>query len=229
MTSWDLLLALVWLGAVCGFFAAAETLQTRFGTRAELLRKISHVGSGTLALASPALFSSPLPLLALSLLAVPLLLAAGRARWPAATCGVTRRSQGAAYFALAVFLLTALFWEAHVDAFMAGMIVLAFGDGFAGVVGELGARRRYTVWRNTRSLEGSLAMFGVSVVALTALLLARGGVPPAASLAIAAAVAGAATAVEAVSPGGSDNLWVPLVAGFTLLRLLPSPAPQLAP
>jgi phytol kinase len=221
MTGADAGFAALWVGATIGLVTLAGMLYARFGTRPELLRQITHIGTGMLVLLAPAYFSSPVPVLAVSALYAPVLCLAAHRRWPRAVHGVARRSQGSAYFALAVFLLAALFWRSHLEAFLGGIIVLGFGDGLAGTVGELAGRRRYTIGRNTRSLEGSLTMFVASAGALTALLLARGTTPPDVAVATALTVAALATVVEAVSPGGSDNLWVPLVAGLALFRLLP--------
>ena len=70
----------------------------------------------------------------------------------------------------------------------------------------------------TRSLEGSLAMFGFSFGAVWITLLAFTAGGPMSGLAWLPALATAllATAAEAVSPFGLDNLLVPAVSAVAL-------------
>lgn len=98
---------------------------------------------------------------------------------------------------------------------------MTWGDALAALTGQRIGRRRYTVGQSTRTLEGSAVMFAASAIAmLLTILLLPGSVwapfAPAADpvRAVVAALLGAAvaTAVEAVSPHGTDNLSVPVAA-----------------
>jgi phytol kinase len=219
--STDVIATAAYATLVVTLLGTAEALRRAFGIRAELLRKLGHVGSGLAVLAAPACFSTPVPLLVLSALFAALLFPAARLNLLPATHATRQPTNGSAYFAVAVFLLTLLFWRAHVGAFLAGVLVLTLGDGLAGVVGELAGRHRYTIGPNTRSLEGSLTMFAVSTLGLAVLFLAGGDLGTVHALAHALILAAVVTLVEALSPGGTDNLSVPLTAAVATL-LAPS-------
>jgi len=91
---------------------------------------------------------------------------------------------------------------------------MGLGDGLAEPVGLRFGKRRYSIYdpvwrvRNTKSLEGSLAVFSVSLIAcLVALWVgeqARGWELIAVALAFAALM----TVVEAFSPRGMDNMLI---------------------
>jgi phytol kinase len=100
------------------------------------------------------------------------------------------------------------------DAAVYGYLVAGLGDAAGEPAGTRFGRHRYRVPSAGgvvayRSWEGSAAVFAVSLVALVlAALLAGAGVPGFGTLAL---VALAATAVEALSPHGWDNLTMQLV------------------
>jgi dolichol kinase len=81
---------------------------------------------------------------------------------------------------------------------------LAFGDGFASLIGKLFGRRRPAFLRG-KTLEGSLACF-------TAIFLAAYGVVPNYQAAFWAALTG--TLVEALPLGDYDNIALPVAVGF---------------
>jgi dolichol kinase len=96
------------------------------------------------------------------------------------------------------------------------MLVLALADPAAAAVGRGRGTHRLQAGR-PKTIEGSLAFF---VVACECLLVGLGLTLPlrlGALVASAIAIAAALTAVELVSPAGSDNFLVPVVA-FLLLR-----------
>ena len=100
-------------------------------------------------------------------------------------------------------------------------MAMTWGDALAALIGQGFGRHRYLVGGSERSWEGSAAMFVVSAVAmfLVLLLLPGSSLSPLATpsgagwtLLTALVSSGFATLAEAVSPHGTDNLSVPLVA-----------------
>jgi dolichol kinase len=81
---------------------------------------------------------------------------------------------------------------------------LAFGDGFASLIGKFFGRRR-PVFLHGKSIEGSLACF-------TAVFIAAYKVLPDIHVALIAALT--ATAVEALPLDDYDNLAMPVIVGF---------------
>ncbi|MEJ5188598.1 phosphatidate cytidylyltransferase [Treponema sp. J25] len=87
---------------------------------------------------------------------------------------------------------------------------LAFGDGFASLVGKLAGRYRPT-WLMGKSLEGSLACF-VAVLLVSYRITQR--------LALSVVVALVTTIIEALPLEDFDNILIPVAAGFTVMVLL---------
>jgi phytol kinase len=105
-----------------------------------------------------------------------------------------------------------------------GYLVCGWGDAVGEPVGARWGRHRYRVpglagVPATRSLEGSAAVFAVSVLAAFVGLVASGGAPARAAGA-ALAIAAAAAVVEAFSNHGLDNLTVQVAAAAVAAALL---------
>jgi phytol kinase len=94
---------------------------------------------------------------------------------------------------------------------VAALMPLTWGDALAAIAGERFGQHRYTVFGQTRSLEGSVTMLIVSAVAAW---IALGASPSAVAIALVTALG--ATLVEAISPWGIDNLTVPAVSAIIL-------------
>ena len=125
---------------------------------------------------------------------------------------------GTVYFPLSFSVIIALFWG-RPHLLVGSLMPMTWGDALAAVVGSRYGRLRYALWGSTRSLEGSVSMF---LLALVATFLALWLFPPldwGASLLYALVVAAVATLTEAVTPWHLDNLTVPLVSAVTLYLL----------
>jgi len=121
-----------------------------------------------------------------------------------------KHNLGTVYYPLSLSLLILIFWNAHPDVVLVGLLAMTMGDGVAAIVGRRWGRHTYRVWGVKRTVEGSAAM---AVFALIGIMLALEFsttlsfsvlMPRAFAIAILAAF------IEGVSPRGSDNLTVPL-------------------
>ena len=135
-------------------------------------------------------------------------------------------SPGTVYFAISVTLLFGLLWRPagpvdRAPIAVAGVMAMTWGDALAALIGKRFGQHRYQVGRSERSWEGSAAMFVASAASMFLVLLLLPGsslsphsAPFSAGWALLGALLGAAfaTLAEAVSPHGTDNLSVPLVA-----------------
>jgi phytol kinase len=211
--------------------ALAEWLRRTFGVRREWTRKLVHIGAGMWVFGALALFDS----WQLGVLPFATFIAGNYLFYryrifdamdePGGTLGTV-------YFAIAMTMLFGLLWRPagpidRAPYAVAGAMALTWGDALAALVGQRFGRHRYQLWGSQRSLEGSATMFAASAVAMfLALALLPGSwlspasvaLEPARALAAALLGASAATLAEAVSPHGTDNLSVPLVAaGVALL------------
>jgi phytol kinase len=143
-------------------------------------------------------------------------------------------SPGTVYFATSVTLLFGLFWRPdgpvdYVPIAVAGIMTMTWGDALAALIGKRFGRHQYQVGSSVRSWEGSLAMFMASATVMFLVLQFLPGsflsplsvsISGERALFTALVSAGFATLVEAISPHGTDNLSVPLVAAGLVWGLM---------
>lgn len=216
-----------------GLLVLAELIRRWRGYPQEFTRKLVHIGAGMWVFGVLALFDNWY----IGILPFASFIGVNYLLWRTKlvrSIDAPDSTPGTVYFALAITLLFLAFWRTDSPAdrgfiAAAGTMAMTWGDAMAAVVGQAVGRRRYTVLGSTRSIEGSLAMFVVAAVAmfLTILLVPGSALGPltppiGAGTALAAALVAAllATGAEAVSPAGTDNLSVPLVAGATVFAVV---------
>lgn len=201
------LLVGIWLLAVG---LVAEGVRRRTTASVEITRKIVHIGAGNAILLAwwlqlPAwigivasVFFSGVALLSYRLPILPGINSVGRP------------SLGTFFYAVSIGVLIALFWPRQQPEFaVLGILTMTWGDGLAALVGQAVGRHRYQLWGIQKSWEGSSAMALVTgAIGATVLGAVYGLSGPV--WAIAALVAIAATALEAFSRLGIDNLTVPI-------------------
>lgn len=97
------------------------------------------------------------------------------------------------------------------------IVPMVYGDGFAALIGQKFGKIKYTIFGGTKSLEGSLTMFVVtSVMSIFVWMVfySIGCTMPEFSIVNILAISAVATACEAFSYGGIDNLTVPTIASI---------------
>lgn len=200
-------------------FITGEVLRGVFQVGTEYTRKLSHMGAGFIVLAFPWLIDHTLTVAVLSLTFFILLVAGKLSGRLESVHGVERRTSGAYYYPLAVL---GIFWMSQGDPLLycPPIAVLAISDTGAAIVGQRMGRRKYQVMDGARSVEGSLTFFGLTfTIVLAALAIAgRPGWPE--MLLVTLVVAIMATATEAVSVRGADNLFIPYACFLILERAL---------
>jgi phytol kinase len=212
-------IVLAWLGSV-GLLA--EWVYRRTVGGAELSRKVVHIGAGNvillawwlqvpqwLGITASVLFSA----IAYLSYHVPIL--------PSVN-GVGRKSLGTFFYAISIGSLLALFWTQAPQYTAIGILVMAWGDGFAALVGQRFGQHPYTLWGMQKSWEGSLTM---AIVSFGVILLTLGSVQGNIwqIWLMAGVTAAIATGLEAFSKFGIDNLTVPIgsaIACFALGQML---------
>ena len=181
----------------------------------EWSRKVVHIGTGPVVLLAWWLQidrSLALPAAALVTLATAFnhrfrLLPAGE--------DVGRHSYGTIAYGGSITVLLALYWPQQPLPVAAGVLVMAAGDGLAGLVGPALNSPRWRLLGQGKSLAGTACMALASLavlLGLTALAAASGQpAPPLLALLLIAAIA---TALEQLSGWGIDNLTVPLATAL---------------
>jgi phytol kinase len=199
----------VWLG----FVFSISAILRRLGQDSELVRKVVHIGTGNVLLIAWGL-QIPLWLCAIAggIFSVIAYLSYFTNILPMLH-GVGRKTYGVFYYALSITFLVVLFWSLHQPQYaVVGVLVMAWGDGMAALVGQRWGKHNYFCFGSKRTLEGSFAMFSVSyLITVLVLTLTHGWFHPNFQDGlIALPVAAIATLFEAFSPGGTDNLTVPI-------------------
>lgn len=225
---------LAWVVAgLGGLMVAAELIRKFFHWPPQLTRKLVHVLTGFFVFAVIAKMQSPLPVLAINAGFVLFIALALRLDWFPAMHR-TGPSLGTVFYPLSFFLLALWGWYHHRLEVLIGMMLLAFSDALAALVGGLFSQApRWRPWREEKTLPGMAAMFFSSwFIALVFLLWPPVGadhpaLPLPAALAAGFCLAVFATLGEALSVRGSDNLSVPLLSAFLAFYLLHDPGGHL--
>jgi phytol kinase len=205
-----------WLGMVV-LAAEAVNRYTTWGT--EVSRKVVHVGAGNVILLAwwleipswlgigAAIFFSGLTLISYRYPILP------------SVSGVGRKSWGTFFYAVSIGVLIVWFWDQGLPQYAAlGILIMAWGDGLAAVIGQRFGKHAYTICGITKSWEGSGTMALVSAGVTAAILgYVQGNLWQ--TWAIAFIVGLVATGLEAFSKYGLDNLTVPLGSAFVCLGL----------
>ena len=198
------LLLILWLALV---LALAVLVRRRWPQQREASRKLVHIGAGGLVPLAAALHVPLAQALPTALVVTVLTAINHRQRLIPAVEDVGRRSLGTVAYGASISLLLLLFWRQRPELVVAGVLVMALGDGMAGLVGPLLPSPRWQLWGQTKSLLGTLTMAVLAVLVLR-LSLPDLAWPPLLATAL------AATVLEQLSWGGLDNLTVPIATAW---------------
>lgn len=197
----------------------AETLHRRAATTSEVARKIVHIGTGNVILVawwlqlpgwvgiSAAVIAGAIALLSYYIPVLPGINSVGR------------KSFGTFFYAMSMGILIAWFWPLEEFQYAAiGILVMTWGDGLAGLIGQNFGQHPYQIWGMKKSWEGSLTMTLVSYIVSSLILFGvQGNIWQ--TWVVSLAVALFATGLEAFSKLGIDNLTVPLGSGALVFYL----------
>ena len=204
----------IWLVVI---LITAVACRKRWPDQQELSRKIIHIGTGAV-VPLAWWFAIPKPVAIAAAGAVTIVIAINhRWRWLAAMEDVDRTSYGTVAYAGAITLLLTLFWPQRSDAVCAAVLVMALGDGFAGLVGRELASPQWTVFGQRKSIAGTVTMAVVSLLVLLAVGLFRGNTPSPVTLML---IGTSAVLLEQFSAAGLDNLSVPISVGLLWQQLV---------
>jgi len=183
----------------------------------ELSRKIVHIGTGAVV---PLAWFFEIPfVVALPVAAVITVVTTinHQCRFIPAVEDVDRNSYGTIAYGIAITTLLLLFWPTRADAVSAGVLVMALGDGLAGLIGRNVASPKWVLFGQTKSSVGTMTMAVVSGLVLIGLARWSGADL---SLPAALGMVAMATGLEQLSWSGLDNLSVPLSVGVLWSQLV---------
>ncbi len=212
------------LGVLVGLMVGLRLYQRTGRLAPESSRKLYHISGGLTTLSFPWVFSSVWPVIALTCVTIPTLLAlkyvrALKSGLGAVLYSVDRKSFGEVYFPLSVCLLFVL---SRSDAllFSIPILILAFADTVAAVIGVRYGHLRYETTDGHKSTEGSVAFFAVAFVSVLVPLLLFSATGRVEVLCVSVVLGLLVMMAEAIAWAGLDNLFIPLSSYFLLKTLL---------
>ncbi len=131
-----------------------------------------------------------------------------------------RETYGTVFFPIAYLILVILCWERYQEILVISILVMALADTAAALVGKRYGAHPYHFTRERKSVEGTVAMFIVTVLVVFFSLMVSSKHSIAERLWTALVVGVIATAVESLSSYGSDNLTIPISISFVLFLML---------
>lgn len=189
----------------------------------EITRKIVHIGTGNVILLAWWLDIPAMIGITAAIIASAVTLLSYRLPILPGINSVGRQSLGTFFYAVSIGILVACFWYLQQPQYAAlGIMVMAWGDGLAALVGQRFGQHKYQILGAQKSWEGSLTM---CLASLTIILLILIGVQGNfwQTWVISLVVAVVATGLESFSFLGVDNLTVPLgsaALAFILVQLM---------
>ena len=205
----SLLIIGIWMLLV---LSAALICRKRWPEQRELSRKIVHIGTGPVVvlawwLSIPASIAVPVAFAVTVITAIN-----HRIQLLPAVEDVDRNSYGTVAYGLAISLLLLLFWPEQAVAVCAGVLVMAFADGLAGLIGRGMTSPSWTVWQQRKSVAGTVTMGLVTALVLILLvLISQSPLHPLRLIAVCALAVG----LEQWGRWGIDNLTVPMAVGLS--------------
>lgn len=215
-----------WLRQLCGVAAVAawlllvgllvQVVGRRWPDQGEWSRKLAHIGAGPTVLIAWGLGIDRLVALPAALAMTVAAAINHRRRLLPGIEDVDRHSYGTIAYGASFSLVLLLWWPAHRAAVAAAILVMALGDGLAGLLGRLLPSPSWQVLQQRRSLMGTATMALTSLLVLLAVAGLAGplAAEPAPAGPALVAIAVAATLAEQLAIAGIDNLTVPLSVGW---------------
>jgi phytol kinase len=196
----------------------SELLHRYTDTNPEQVRKVVHIGTGNVIILAWLLQLPAWVGIISGVLAGIVTLISYRLPILPGVNSVGRKSLGTFFYAVSIGLLTAIFWNLDLPHYaVIGILIMAWGDGLAAIIGQRFGKHPYTVFGNTKSWEGTLTMLVVSYAIVSIVLLSVQG-SMWQTWVVGIPVAIVATGVESIAQWGLDNLTVPLTsAGLAFL------------
>ena len=210
----SVLLIAGWLAIV---FVMALFCKKKFPNKQELTRKIIHIGTGPIIPLAWWLNISREFAIGIASIITIVLFINHQIRLFGAIEDIQRKSYGTTAYGLSITLLLICFWPKHASAVTAGILVMAFGDGFAGLIGREVKSKKWHILGQQKSFAGTLTMFlvGGSVLIVISLITSQPFEPL--NLFIISCLA---VLLEQISWWGIDNLTVPIGVALSWRWLL---------
>ncbi|MBU0479715.1 MAG: hypothetical protein KKG47_01305 [Proteobacteria bacterium] len=194
----------------------------------EAARKLVHVLGGLGCLLFPFFISSPIVVAGIAFLFAALFVTGEKSGLLLSLSGVERQSRGSEYFPIAV---SGLFYisQGRPWLYFSSILILTLADSAAALIGSRYGKIRFQVGQeDTKSLEGSFFFWAITFLVLQTMLILMTDLPVYSCILAAYLVAFLLTCIEAVSIKGTDNLFVPVLTSYILLKITTKPTAEIA-
>ncbi len=208
-------------------FGVAELLYYKCHVKAELTRKLVHIGTGFLTLLFPVLLHNQWLVLLLCATFALIILASLRFHFLKSINGIDRKSHGSISYPVAVYGCYLVYdYYARKNAiapdpylyFYLPILTLAICDPVAALAGKNFPYGRFTIGSDTKTLVGSSAFFVSSfTLGIVLFLCFAHGVSWGLLLPVAVLIAALAAVSEALSGKGIDNITIPATVVIILV------------
>ncbi|UDQ98806.1 hypothetical protein AAEX28_01650 [Lentisphaerota bacterium WC36G] len=224
----DLLGALILISSFVILIIIAELLTKLAKISPEISRKFVHFFCGISCLAFPFLVMKVLTVFFIATLFALFLFISGKMGKLKSIHGVKRDSFGGELYPFSVF---AIFYicQDHLWLYFISILILTTADAGAAIIGSNYGKIFYKIDEvNQKSLEGSTIFFLLTLQVIQLPLLLMTDIPKATVVLSSLLVALLLTGVEAISSRGTDNILVPVIACYVLLKITTKPFSEVA-
>ncbi|NTV15459.1 MAG: hypothetical protein HGA96_16265 [Desulfobulbaceae bacterium] len=224
----DLLGALLLIGILALITSICEAWTRWHHPDPELARKSVHILGGLGCLLFPFCIGSPLVVLVMALVFALFFFLGEKSGQLQCLSGVSRKSKGGEYFPLAVAALYTIAQD-RLWLYFVSVLILTVADAGAAIIGSRYGKIRFQVAPGeSKSLEGSLIFWSISLLVIALLLGTMTGLSWTASLLTAFLVGSLLTGIEAIAIKGTDNIFVPILTCYILLKITTKPVSEIA-
>jgi len=206
----------LYLTAFLGFFTATELVKRQFRLKAEITRKVVHVGCSAIVCSMP-FYISAIEIYLLAGSFVALLVITRVTGIFTSVQGVKRRTFGEFTFAIGTAIAVWLMLPNDPRAFVVGFLVLGISDTAAELVGSKYPIRRINMAGFTKSIGGATAFFVSALMLFFGALLFSGLPIVFWKVALGCALL---AFIELGSPIGIDNLLIPSITALVWGEIL---------
>lgn len=217
--STDLVHTLIMASAFLMLFGMSEMLYHFFHVKAELTRKIVHFSTGIITLFFPVFIGNHWFVLFLCASFLVILLVSLKFKFLPSINAVSRVTHGSILYPVIVYGCYLMY--DHYDSlvfYFIPILILAACDPIAALVGRKFPWKPYRVFGHSKTMSGSLAFFGSSVLISTLILKLLIPEISLVDILLLSLSLGFFTAiVEAISHKGFDNFTIPVVALLVLI------------
>ena len=211
----------IYVAAVLG---VAELIRTNLELKRDFTRKFVHVAVGTFIIPTCLIFDSLYFALVPPVAFIIVNIFSFKFKILKMMEEEDGNNLGTMLFPISFCIVMILFWNTGPNrvAAVAGILVMAWGDAAASIIGRNFGTHFYHVFRERKSFEGSVAMFVMSYLVLVIMLFLWGhprlNIIEMTITAVVVSLFG--TFLEAISVRGFDNLIVPVLSSGVAFLLI---------